>query len=77
MDVNIAEKIARDHVSKSIDVALIKDGSNILLYGYNPEKDYLFSLNLNLYGPSLTGCSYNIAVSKETGKVVAEGLVGE
>jgi hypothetical protein len=74
MDVNIAKKIARDHVLKSIDVVLIEDGSNISLYGYTPEKDYLF---LVPNGSTLIGCSYYIAASKETGKVVAEGWVGE
>jgi hypothetical protein len=62
MNIKEAEKLVRKHLTDTI-------------YGFNPEKNYLFSFGL--FGPPMVGGDSYIAVSKTTGEVKVLGRLGD
>jgi hypothetical protein len=75
MDIIDAEKKAKEHLAKAISLKIVENPHGISLYGFDPEKHYLFSFTID--GPTCIGSDNYMAVCKETGKVKFMGSSGE
>jgi len=74
MNPEEAEKLARNFLSKSIQVDYCELPTQNI-YGFNPEEEYLFTFQL--YDKLSIGSSPYIGVSRKTGVVRYLGSSGE
>ena len=74
MNIKEAEKLVRKHLSDQIRIHFHPEPTDTI-YGFNPEKNYLFSFGL--FGPPMVGGDSYIAVSKTTGEVKVLGRLGD